>query len=76
MGRGCPSVEVVENIRSGANKLWLERVVARTSSSFLLEGLWIPATPSNKKANLCDWGVHRQGDRGGALERHATIISL
>ena len=48
MGRGCPSVEVVENIRSGANKLWLERVVARTSSSFLLEGLWIPATPSNK----------------------------
>ena len=35
----------------GSNELWLEKVVAG-QVPFLLEGLRIPAPPSNKKENL------------------------
>ena len=43
------------------NNVWLEQGVARKiwdwiTSSFLLEGFQILASPSNKKENLCDWG--------------------
>ena len=41
--------------RCGSNELWLEVVAEQVPS--LLEGLRIPAPPSNKKENLCDWGV-------------------
>ena len=50
--------------RCGSNEVRLEKVVAEVRPSYILEGLRTPASPSNKKENLCDWGeledVHPQ----------------